>query len=430
MVIEMSATVLRIVSFCSRYAWWVIACGLVLAAASSLYTVRHFAIKTDVKDLFPADLPWAHRALDYMKAFPQPDVLVVVDAPTPELVEEASTKLANALASRSDVIRTVRPSSGGAVFSNATGYYTCRPSELAGLTDGLVKAGSSPSDASRRPPALRGALNALSLGLMGVQYGQIQLDDLARPMEMASDTIEDALDGRPASFSWQALASGRAAQTRELRRLIEIEPMLDYTALQPGRAATKAIMQTVRDLDLGKDYQARVRLTGLVPMNDDQFATIEHNSAFNAAVSLGAVIFILWLALRSSRIIFAVAVNLILGLLISAATGLMIVGVLNVISVAFFVLFIGLGVDFGLQFSVRYRAERHEFGDLRHALRSAARKAGAPLALATAATAVGFSSFLPTSYLGSFRTRADSRLRDDHRFFKQHHLSAGSADAC
>jgi predicted RND superfamily exporter protein len=64
------------------------------------------------------------------------------------------------------------------------------------------------------------------------------------------------------------------------------------------------------------------------------------------------------------------------------------------------VLFIGLGVDFGLQFSVRYRAERHDYGDLRAGLRSAARKAGAPLALAAAATAVGFSSFLPTSYRG------------------------------
>jgi hopanoid biosynthesis associated RND transporter like protein HpnN len=69
-------------------------------------------------------------------------------------------------------------------------------------------------------------------------------------------------------------------------------------------------------------------------------------------------------------------------------------------SVAFFVLFVGLGVDFGLQFSVRYRAERHDYGDLRAALRSAAKKAGVPLALAAAATAVGFSSFVPTAYRG------------------------------
>jgi uncharacterized protein len=148
------------------------------------------------------------------------------------------------------------------------------------------------------------------------------------------------------------------------------------------------------------EYQAQVRLTGLVPMNDDQFATIRQSAPLNAAVSIAAVLIILWLALYSVRIILAVAVTLAVGLAISAAFGLLVVGALNVISVAFFVLFIGLGVDFALQFSVRYRAERHEYGDLRTALRSAARKAGVPLVLAAAATAVGFSSFMPTSYRG------------------------------
>jgi uncharacterized protein len=176
--------------------------------------------------------------------------------------------------------------------------------------------------------------------------------------------------------------------------------VLDFSALEPGRAATDEIIRTAQDLRLGTDYRARVRLTGLAPMNDDQFATIKHNAALNAVLCVLAVLVILWLALHSARMVLAVVVSLVIGLAISAAFGLFLVGALNVISVAFFVLFIGLGVDFGLQFSVRYRAERHDYGDLRIALKSAARKAGVPLALAAAATAVGFSSFLPTSYRG------------------------------
>ena len=43
----------------------------------------------------------------------------------------------------------------------------------------------------------------------------------------------------------------------------------------------------------------------------------------------------------------------------TAALGFLMVGPLNPISIAFAVLFVGLGVDFGIQFSVRYRAERH-----------------------------------------------------------------------
>src|SRR6202048_336337 len=219
-------------------------------------------------------------------------------------------------------------------------------------------------------------------------------------MTMAADTVQEALEARPVSFSWRALANGKPPEPQELRRFIELEPVLDFGALQPGRVVTEAIAETVRELKLNSDYQARVRLTGLAPMNDDQFATIKDNAPLNAVVSIVAVFIILWLALRAARIILAVAVTLVVGLAISAAFGLLLVGALNVISVAFFVLFVGLGVDFGLQFSVRYRAERHDYGDLRTALRSAAGKAGAPLALAAAATAVGFSSFLPTAYRG------------------------------
>ena len=104
--------------------------------------------------------------------------------------------------------------------------------------------------------------------------------------------------------------------------------------------------------------------------------------------------------MRSSRIILAVFVSLLVGLSITAAIGLALVGALNLISVAFAVLFIGLGVDFGIQFSVRYRAERHEVDDLHQALLSTARYVGAPLTLAAAATAAGFLSFLPTDYKG------------------------------
>ncbi len=392
------SSILRVVDFCNRYAKWVIVVGVALAAASSVYTVRHFAIKTDVKDLFPHNLPWTQRADEYMKAFPQPEMLVVVDAPTPELVDQASTKLAEALARRADRFRAVYQMQGGPFFEQ-NGLLYLPSSEVARLTDGLVQADPLLQTLAA-DPSLRGALGGLSMGLMGVQYGQIQLDDLARPMTMASDTVQEALARRPASFSWRALASGKAQTPEDLRHFIEVEPVLDFTALQPGRAASDAVMQTARELQMAGDYQARVRLTGLVPMNDDQFATIKANAALNAIVSIGAVLVILWLALRSVRIILAVITCLIVGLTISAALGLLMVGALNVISVAFFVLFIGLGVDFGLQFSVRYRAERHEYGDLRAALRSAARKAGAPLALAAAATAVGFSSFLPTSYRG------------------------------
>ena len=161
-----------------------------------------------------------------------------------------------------------------------------------------------------------------------------------------------------------------------------------------------AIRQVAADLNLAADFGARVRLTGPVAIADEEFATLKEGALLNGVLTILAVLLILWLALHSARIILAVFLSLAVGLAITAALGLMMVGAFNMISVAFFVLFVGLGVDFGIQFSVRYRSERHENDDLREALRNAAAKAGIPLTLAAAAVAAGFFSFLPTDYRG------------------------------
>ena len=143
-----------------------------------------------------------------------------------------------------------------------------------------------------------------------------------------------------------------------------------------------------------------MRLTGPIPLNDQEFGTVKDGFALNSIITILAVLFILWLALRSFRLIIAVFVSTAIGLLVTAACGFLLVGALNLISVAFAVLFIGIGVDFGIQFSVRYRDERFSRPDLIGAIVSAGGKAGRPLLLAGLATAAGFYSFLPTDYEG------------------------------
>jgi uncharacterized protein len=394
----LKSAIVRVVDFCVRYPWWVLALAFVISAASAVYSARHFAIKTDINQLISDKLPWTQRAKQFMASFPQREILVVVDAPTPELVEQAAIKLAEALQGRHDLIRGVRQPQSGSFFER-NGLLYLPTEEVARVTDGLTRADAL-LETLAADPSLRGTLDALSFGLMGVERKELKLDDMTRPMTLAADTVEDVLAGRPASFSWRVLASGKPAQPRDLRRFIEVDPVLDFTALQPGLAATDAVARTAAALHLAEDYRARVRQTGLIPIDDDEFGTLKENAGINATASLLAVILILWLALRSFRIIFAVAVSITLGLAVSVAWGLFLVGAFNLISVAFFVLFVGLGIDFGIQFSVRYRAERHDYEDLPTALHSTAVKAGGPLALAAAATAVGFSSFLPTAYRG------------------------------
>jgi uncharacterized protein len=375
-----------------------VALSLALAAGSAFYAAQHFAIKTDVNDLISPDLPWTQRAARYLKDFPQREMIVVVDAPTPELVEQASAELAVALRQHPDRFGAVsQPGSG--TFFERNGLLFLPQGDVARVTTGLSRAndllGTLAAD-----PSLRGSLDALSLALIGVDRGDIKLGDPVLPMTMAADTVEAVLAGRPASFSWRALADGKPPAPQDLRRFIQVQPVLDFGALRPGRAATEAVSRIASELELDAVFQARVRQTGRIPMDDDEFGTITHNAGLTIITSLVLVLVILWLALRSVRIMLPVVVSLALGLAISAAAGLFLVGAFSLISIAFFTLFVGLGIDFAIQFSVRYRAERHEQPDLRTALRSTAVKAGTPLALAAVAIAVGFASFMPTDYLG------------------------------
>ncbi|MBO4223801.1 MMPL family transporter [Bradyrhizobium neotropicale] len=396
----LKSAIVGVVDFCAQRRWWVLIIGILLAVAALAYDVTRFSITTDTDKLISNNLAWRQRQAAFSEAFPDKGILVVVSTPTPENAEAATSALTQELAKHPDLFRAVVQPDGGEFFQRNGLLFEPLPSvkkSITGLSSADFLIGSLAAD-----PTLRGVAKALGYALDGVEGGDIKLDQLVWPLSLADKTLSDVLAGKPATFSWQALVQGSQPQTDQLRHFIEVEPVLDFSALQPGRKATDGIRRAAVDLKLGEKFGATVQLTGTVPMNDDQFSVIRQSALRDTLTALFGTLIILWLALRSWKIVTAVFFSVIVGLTVTAALGIVMVGAFNLISIAFFVLFIGLGVDFGIQFSVRYRSERHECSDLREALRRAARKVGAPLSLAAGATAVAFFSFLPTSYRGLF----------------------------
>ena len=393
-----NSLIVRIVDTCARYRWTTIIAGTMLMLGAGAFAAAKFSINTDVEGLISQDLPWHQRQLAMSKAFPQNGISVVVKAPTSENAELATSALAQRLSKNQNLFPLVgQPDSGD--FFERNGLLFGSPAEVKKNAEGLTNA--QPLIATLAgDPSLRGVMRTLSSAAEGVRAGRMKLEQLAWPLSLAERTLGDVLSNRPATFSWQELLEGRKLPADQLRHFIEVQPTLDFSQLQPGRKATEGIRRAAADLDLRGKYGATVDLTGQVPMNDDQFSVIRQSAVRDTLTAVLGVLIVLWFALRSWKIIGAVFFSLMVGLAVTAAIGLAMVGSFNLISIAFFVLFVGLGVDFGIQFSVRYRTERHEHHGLHEALRWAARKAGDPLALAAAATAVGFFSFLPTSYRG------------------------------
>ncbi len=389
-----------IVAVCTRTPVLVAALGIALGVEGGVYTATHFKMDTDSTKLISDKVDWRQREAHFDKLFPQQSnlILVVVDGATPELAEAGTAALTTALSGQKQFFRNVRRPDGGTFFDQ-NGLLFLPYDQVKATTEQMIAAqpflGPLAAD-----PSLRGVMNSLKTALEGVSRGRAKLTDLQRPIAGFADVLGAIANGRTAFLSWRSLITGAKSSPRETRRFIEVQPRLDFAALEPGAEASDAIRAAAVSLGATPDHGVRVRLTGPVPLSDEEFATLADRAALMLGAMMLAVVVTLWLAVRSFRIIVSILVTLIVGLLITMGLGLFVAHVFNIISIAFVALFVGIGVDFGIQFCVRYRAERHARDDLRAALIRTGRGVGTPLALAAAATAAGFFSFLPTSYVG------------------------------
>jgi hopanoid biosynthesis associated RND transporter like protein HpnN len=232
-----------------------------------------------------------------------------------------------------------------------------------------------------------------------VQHGEARLSDIARVTGPLADSLDRVEQGKAETFSWSALMNPTGAKP-ELRRLVIAHPKLDHGALEPGGRASDAIRAAARSLGLDEAHGFKVRLTGGVPLEDEEFASLVDRAWLVGGLMFGAIILMLFLAVRAWRLVGAILGVTLAGLFITCAAGLLVFQRFNLISVAFIPLFVGLGVDFGIQFTVRWRAEQHRHADPEAALAAAAEGVGPSLALAAAGIALGFLAFLPTNYTG------------------------------
>ena len=388
-----------LVALSIRHAWLTVIVCVGLSVAAAVYATGHFSMTTDTEALISDKLAWRQNGIAFEKAFPnQADITaVVVDGQTPELAEQAAQTLADKLSVRKDAFLSVGRPDGGP-FWNREGLLLLPLDQVQQTLNQLIAAqpflGPLAAD-----PSLRGVTGALQTMAMGVQLGQTKLTDIDKPVKSLAVAMQSAADGKPTYFSWEAMFAGSGPQS-SARKFVLVRPKLDYSALEPGAAASDLIRKIAADNGLDAAHGVRIRLTGSVPLSDEEFASLADRAVPMLVAMLAAVVAMLWLATRSILVTASIMVVTILGLVMTAGLGLLMVGRFSLISVGFIPLFVGLGVDFGIQFAVKYRADSLILPTRDEALIAAGGEVGVPLALAAAAIAVGFFAFLPTSYVG------------------------------
>jgi hypothetical protein len=389
-----------LVEFSQRRALAVALGGLLLAAFSAFYAVNHLDVSTDTDLMFSKSLPWRQQADEFHKDFPQfRDLLVaVIDAQVPEAADATAASLADALANDHVHFNSVRQPDASP-FLRKEGLLFLDTRKLTELMDRTIDAqpflGQLVAD-----PTARGLFSALSLLGMGVTKGDVDLSPYLVSLEGFHRAMADALAGHAHPLSWQLLLSGGLNDLAGKYRFVLVQPKLDYGALQPGGEATSAMREVIAGLEFVKSGQARVRITGQVALADEEFATVVQGAVTGLIGSVLLITLWLFLAVQTWRLIVPILATLGLGLTVTLLFAAVAVGTLNLVSVGFGILFVGIAVDFAIQFSVRYRERRFEYPNPSEAMRQNAARTGIQILVAAVATSSGFLGFVPTDFSG------------------------------
>ena len=389
---------LRWISFIQRFRVWIILVLLTAAGWSVFYIKDNLGMNTDTRDMLSPELPWRKLDLQYEQFFPRStnNILVVIESETPDQSIDAAENLYSHLKQNSGLFKYIY-APGALPFFRQSAFLFLSTEELRDLSDNL--AAIQPFLARLvDDQSMRGLFSMLTEALQATGDGEeIDLAPLFKQIRLA---LSATRDNQPFQISWQNLMDGKENTGSVHREFIIIQPYLDYGHLLPATDAIAAIRKLADELEINQQHGVRLRLTGSAVLSHEELLSVSRVNIIATAFSLVMVAVLLSLAYRSAWLVAASLITLLAGLIFTAAFATLTVGELNLISVAFAVLYIGLGTDYAIHFCLHYRELQQQDISTPSSLRDTSVQIGRSLTLCAATTAIGFFAFIPTDYDG------------------------------
>lgn len=387
------------VDFCQRRAVWVILVTILVSILAAVFLAKNIRIDTNTEDMLSKDLPFRQNAIALDKEFPilEDNLLIVLEAPNADAADASAGKLVAAMQAKPDIFSTVF-SAETDPFLRRNGFLYMDTVALEEMADRLAAA--QPFLGTLwAAPNLNGLADMLALFAKAGNADNKSQAEAARVLDAMATVAGNVRKGTNSTLVWSDVILGSKPHEGPVRRLIFAKPKLDYGSMHPAERAQAGIFKIAEEQGLNANG-TRIRLTGSAALESDELKSVEVGMGLAGLISLVLVLLILLVGLRSFGIMVALLLTLLIGLLWTAAFAILAFGALNLISVAFAVLFVGLSVDFGIHFSLRAT----EFSDSAEswpmALVRGGSGVGASLFVCAVTTAIAFFSFAPTAYVG------------------------------
>ncbi|HQX13231.1 MAG TPA: MMPL family transporter [Nitrosomonas sp.] len=387
----------RLTRISYQYAIWVILALLLCTALSIWYIANNLGVDTDTTDMLSEEVPFRANHIRYKQSFSQYEdtLLLVIDAPTQEQAHSAAKQLNNFLHDNKEQFPEIYYLAGEAFFEK-NGLLFKSVDELGRITDQLASAQPLVARIAE-DPSLHTFLTILTEAAEALRTGQkLELDSVFNGV---TQTVNTRLNGQSNLLSWQSLLSGEK-QKASYQEFIVIRPKLDYSQIFAAEVPIKMIRDAATRFGFTPETGIKLRITGEVALAHDEIYSAMNGAQESSLVALVLVAIVLYVALRSIGTSIAVVISLVVGLILTAAFGTLAVGHLNLISIAFAVLYIGLGVDYAIHFLFRFEEFKNTAKSDLEAIASTGDDMGQALLVCAITTAIGFYAFMPTAYRG------------------------------
>ena len=379
-----------------RFPWVVVSLFILLSASSLQFTINNLGVNTNVAELLSPDLPFQKNRLKLEATFPKSadTLLLVVEASTPENTAITTQLLIERLNKEPLFTSVYAPSSSD--FFKRQAFLYLEPDELNNLSHDLTEA---------QPFVGHLAQNFSLKGLFSIINHAFKPKDTVLPMDInplltaINTSLEAQLLGNSHPVSWQRLILGKNSSLEKNRRLILAKPLLDFNQIMPAEEAFLKAREISQEFEQSID-EVSISITGEKALEHEELESVSQGAIFSGILSLTLVCITLYFALRSFKLLLITFTSLITGLILTAGFATISVGHLNLISIAFAVLYIGLGVDFAIHHCLRYRELIAEKQTNLNAIHGSIQSVGKSLILCAITTSIGFFAFIPTDYAG------------------------------
>ena len=385
---------------CTSRAWMVIAVFVLLAGLGAGLAVTKLKIDTDPGLMISNNLDFRKQYKQFSMTFPavENNFLFIVDSDDPEESRKAAERIEKALLARPELFHHVVAPGVGAFFDEYGILYS-DTEDVKKIADQIKKTAPTFSTLADQPN-MAGLSDVLNEITAYTQAGRAP-EDVDVFLDAITKTVDGETVGRPVPLDWSALGADEDGPAlTEKRWFVFSQPILDFSEIESAALPMAEARRLMTDPAITADGKVTVQLTGEAALNAEEFEAVTKGAAIAGIISFTLVTVTVFFGLPSMVLIVPALSLIILGFLINAGFATLSVGYLNMISVAFAVLFIGLGIDYAVHVILRFAEHRAKGQAGADAAVTAVRKTGPALALCTVTTAFAFLAFTPTDFVG------------------------------